>query len=76
MVLGGMLTSSEVGFLLLVQFVYIAFMPSACGMFRWRAFTSIVAKRELDGIVIFSNSRIRSPLSLMWYLIFGTCGCR
>ena len=46
-------------------------MPSACGMFRKRAFTSMVDRMQFVGIVSCSSRWIRCPLSLMFELIFG-----
>jgi len=49
-------------------------MPSVCGMFRYKAFTSIVANIEFVGVGVSSISIIKSPLSLMYDIMFGTCG--
>ena len=36
-----------------------------CGVFKYRAFTSIVARMQFDGMIVFSSRRIMCPLSLM-----------
>ena len=50
-------------------------MPSSCGMFRYRAFTSMVARVQLEGIVLSSRILIMSVLSLRYNLILETNGC-